>query len=280
MSTDTILALTTRQNEILEFIRHALSTRGVPPTREEIARAFGFRSLNASEQHLQALQRKGLIELLAGTSRGIRLKGGTQDSIGAAAREFGLPLIGKVAAGSPILAQENVLKHPVVDAALFKPRADYLLEVRGMSMRDAGILDGDWLAVHRQEQALNGQIVVARLGDEVTVKRFRLKGSRAELIAENPDYAPILVDLKREALAIEGLAVGVIRPSLYPIRRSIECGPRPIRSRCCARPTRPPCRASGTPMIRHSRPRPPNVRPPASRSWMPSCPAAAGRRVN
>jgi repressor LexA len=216
MNTDTPLALTARQNEILEFIRHALSTRGVPPTREEIARAFGFRSLNASEQHLQALQRKGLIELLAGTSRGIRLKGGTQDAdaIGAAAREFGLPLIGKVAAGSPILAQENVLKHPVIDAALFKPRADYLLEVRGMSMRDAGILDGDWLAVHRQEQAVNGQIVVARLGDEVTVKRLRLKGARAELIAENPDYAPIIVDLKREALAIEGLAVGVIRPSV------------------------------------------------------------------
>src|SRR5271165_3275649 len=140
MSTDTTLALTARQSEILEFIRHALSTRGVPPTREEIAQAFGFRSLNASEQHLQALHRKGLIELLAGTSRGIRLKSGTQDEIGAAGREFGLPLIGKVAAGSPILAQENVLRHPVIDAALFKPRADYLLEVRGMSMRDAGIL--------------------------------------------------------------------------------------------------------------------------------------------
>jgi len=211
MSTDT---LTARQSEILEFIRHALSTRGVPPTREEIAQAFGFRSLNASEQHLQALHRKGLIELLAGTSRGIRLKSGTQDEIGAAGREFGLPLIGKVAAGSPILAQENVLRHPVIDAALFKPRADYLLEVRGMSMRDAGILDGDWLAVHRQEQALNGQVVVARLGDEVTVKRLRLKGARAELIAENPDYASIIVDLKRETLAIEGLAVGVIRPSV------------------------------------------------------------------
>jgi repressor LexA len=215
MSTDTAQALTVRQGEILEFIRHALATRGAPPTREEIARAFGFRSLNASEQHLQALQRKGLIELLAGTSRGIRLTGGgSQDAIGAAAREFGLPLIGKVAAGSPILAQENVLEHPAIDAALFKPRADYLLEVRGMSMRDAGILDGDWLAVHRQSQALNGQVVVARLGDEVTVKRFRLKGMRAELIAENPDYAPIVVDLKREALAIEGLVVGVIRSSL------------------------------------------------------------------
>jgi repressor LexA len=210
-------ALTPRQHEILEFIRQALTNRGVPPTREEIARAFGFRSLNAAEQHLQALQKKGLIDLLAGTSRGIRLKSIAQDalqSIGAAAREFGLPLIGKVAAGSPILAQENILKHPVIDAALFRPRADYLLEVRGMSMRDAGILDGDWLAVHRQDQAINNQIVVARLGDEVTVKRFRLKGMRVELIAENPDYAPIIVDLKREPLAIEGLVVGVIRPSL------------------------------------------------------------------
>lgn len=210
-------ALTPRQGEILEFIRQALATRGVPPTREEISRAFGFRSLNAAEQHLQALQKKGLIELLAGTSRGIRLKSMAQDAlqaIGAAARELGLPLIGKVAAGSPILAQENVLKHPVVDASLFKPRADYLLEVRGMSMRDAGILDGDWLAVHRQDLASNGQIVVARLGDEVTVKRLRLKGSRAELIAENPDYAPIVVDLRREPMAIEGLVVGVIRPSV------------------------------------------------------------------
>jgi len=155
-----------RQNEILEFIRHALSTRGVPPTREEIARAFGFRSLNASEQHLQALQRKGLIELLAGTSRGIRLKGGTQDSIGAAAREFGLPLIGKVAAGSPILALENVLKHPVVDAAVFKPRADYLLEVRGM--RHARCRHPRWrLAGSAPAGAgIERQIVVARLGDE------------------------------------------------------------------------------------------------------------------
>src|SRR5467141_4303578 len=211
MSTDTTLALTARQNEILEFIRHALSTRGVPPTREEIARAFGFRSLNASEQHLQALQRKGLIELLAGTSRGIRLKGGTQDAIGAAARELGLPLIGKVAAGSPILAQENVLKHPVVDAALFKPRADYLLEVRGMSMRDAGILDGDWLAVHRTREARSGQIVVARLHDEVTVKRLRRRCNTVELPPENPEFKTIVVDLREDDFAIEGLGVGVIR---------------------------------------------------------------------
>jgi repressor LexA len=205
--------LTPRQSEILDFIRQSLLDSGAPPTRDEIARAFGFRSLNAAEQHLQALQKKGLIELVAGTSRGIRLKE-TVMSLKEAAADFGLPLIGKVAAGSPILAQQNVLKHPAIDPLTFRPRADYLLEVRGMSMRDAGILDGDWLAVHKQVTAQNGQVVVARLGDEVTVKRLKLRGSRAELIAENPDYKPIVVDLKREPLAIEGIAVGVIRPSL------------------------------------------------------------------
>jgi len=206
-------ALTTRQGEILEFIRSTLAESGAPPTREEIARAFGFRSPNAAEQHLQALRRKGLIDLVAGTSRGIRLKDAVL-AVREVSEDFGLPLIGKVAAGSPILAQENVLRHPAVDPLLFKPRADYLLEVRGMSMRDAGILEGDWLAVHRQVQAQNGQIVVARLGDEVTVKRFKQKGGRVELIAANPDYRPIVVDLKRDPLAIEGIAVGVIRPAL------------------------------------------------------------------
>jgi repressor LexA len=205
--------LTPRQSEILDFIRQSLLDSGAPPTRDEIARAFGFRSLNAAEQHLQALQKKGLIELVAGTSRGIRLKE-TVLALREAAADFGLPLIGKVAAGSPILAQQNVLRHPAIDPLTFKPRADYLLEVRGMSMRDAGILDGDWLAVHKQVTAQTGQVVVARLGDEVTVKRLKLRGSRAELIAENPDYKPIVVDLKREPLAIEGIAVGVIRPSL------------------------------------------------------------------
>jgi repressor LexA len=211
MSTESLL--TPRQSEILDFIRQSLLDSGAPPTRDEIARAFGFRSLNAAEQHLQALQKKGLIELVAGTSRGIRLKE-TVLALKEAAADFGLPLIGKVAAGSPILAQQNVLKHPAVDPMTFKPRADYLLEVRGMSMRDAGILDGDWLAVHKQATAQTGQVVVARLGDEVTVKRLKLRGSRAELIAENPDYKPIVVDLKREPLDIEGIAVGVIRPSL------------------------------------------------------------------
>lgn len=205
--------LTPRQSEILEFIRQALTESGAPPTRDEIARAFGFRSLNAAEQHLQALARKGLIELVAGTSRGIRLKDSVREMM-AAAQEVGLPLIGRVAAGSPILAQENVLARPEVDPETFRPRADYLLAVRGMSMRDVGILDGDWLAVHKQAQARSGQIVVARLGDEVTVKRLKLKGTHAELIAENPEYAPIVVDLRREPLVIEGLAVGVIRSSL------------------------------------------------------------------
>lgn len=211
MSMDSLL--TPRQSEILDFIRQSLLDSGAPPTRDEIARAFGFRSLNAAEQHLQALQKKGLIELVAGTSRGIRLKE-TVLALREVAADFGLPLIGKVAAGSPILAQQNVLKHPAIDPLTFKPRADYLLEVRGMSMRDAGILDGDWLAVHKQATAQTGQVVVARLGDEVTVKRLKLRGNRAELIAENPDYKPIVVDLKREPLDIEGIAVGVIRPSL------------------------------------------------------------------
>jgi repressor LexA len=192
MSTESLL--TPRQSEILDFIRQSLLDSGAPPT-------------------LQALQKKGLIELVAGTSRGIRLKE-TVMSLKEAAADFGLPLIGKVAAGSPILAQQNVLKHPAIDPLMFRPRADYLLEVRGMSMRDAGILDGDWLAVHKQVTAQSGQLVVARLGDEVTVKRLKLRGSRAELIAENPDYKPIVVDLKREPLAIEGIAVGVIRSSL------------------------------------------------------------------
>lgn len=211
MHPDPTAILTTRQREILEFIRTTLTQCGAPPTREEIARAFGFRSLNAAEQHLQALQKKGLLELISGTSRGIRLHESIRPE---SARESGLPLIGRVAAGSPILATENILRHPAVDPSTFSPRADYLLEVRGSSMRDAGILDGDWLAVHRQNQARNGQIVVARLGDEVTVKRLRIQGAQAELIAENPDYAPIVVDLHRNPLVIEGLAVGVIRPAV------------------------------------------------------------------
>jgi len=194
--------LTPRQQEILALIREHLEMHGSPPTRAEIARSLGFRSANAAESHLRALARKGAIELTPGASRGIRLR----ESPAA-----GLPLVGRVAAGAPILAEENLEGRYRVDPALFHPRADYLLRVHGDSMREAGILDGDLLAVHRAAEAANGQIVVARLEDEVTVKRFRRQGPHVELIAENPAYAPIHVDLRKEALVLEGLAVGLVR---------------------------------------------------------------------
>ena len=192
--------LTARQQEILRMIREFMEDSGFPPTRAEICRAMGFSSPNAAEEHLRTLERKGVIEMLAGASRGIRLK-----------ESLGLPLIGRVAAGSPILAEQNVEAHLQLDPQLFKPRADYLLRVRGMSMRDAGILDGDLLAVHRAHEARSGQVVVARLHDEVTVKRFKRHGSLVQLLPENPDFKPIEVDLRREPLAIEGIGVGVIR---------------------------------------------------------------------
>jgi repressor LexA len=189
--------LTPRQQEILDFIRNSLEVLGAPPTRTEICHAFGFASPNAAEDHLRALAKKGAITLEPGSARGIRL-----------VEQLGLPLIGSVAAGSPILAVENQLGKIQVNPALFSPRADYLLKVRGNSMVDAGILDGDLLAVHKTGEARSGQIVVARLEDEVTVKRLKRTGRRIELIAENPDYAPIVVD---GPLAIEGIAVGLIR---------------------------------------------------------------------
>lgn len=192
--------LTARQQEILDFIRNTLEILGAPPTRAEIAGAFGFASHNAAEAHLKALAKKGLIVLEPGSARGIRL-----------VEQLGLPLVGSVAAGSPILAVENVQDRYALDAGLFKPRADFLLRVRGLSMINAGILDGDLLAVHRTDDAHNGQIVVARLDDEVTVKRFRRHGAVVELIAENPDFEPIIVDTRQASLAIEGIAVGLIR---------------------------------------------------------------------
>jgi repressor LexA len=192
--------LTTKQAEILEFIRQTIGETGFPPTRAEIATAFGFRSPNAAEEHLRTLQRKGAIEIVAGTSRGIRLS-----------EESGLPIIGRVAAGSPILAEEHVERRCEIDPALFKPRAHYLLKVRGMSMKDIGILDGDLLAVHRTKEARSGQVVVARVHNDVTVKRLRRRGNIVELIAENPDFEPIVVDVRREEFAIEGIGVGVIR---------------------------------------------------------------------
>lgn len=195
-----MIKLTSRQQEILGFIRNTLEVLGAPPTRAEIANAFGFASHNAAEEHLKALAKKGAIILEPGSARGIRL-----------VEQLGLPLIGSVAAGSPILAVENVQSRYALDASLFRPRADFLLRVRGLSMINAGILDGDLLAVHRCGEAHNGQIVVARLDDEVTVKRFRQHGHVVELIAENPEFAPIVIDTREQAVAIEGIAVGLIR---------------------------------------------------------------------
>ena len=196
--------LTVRQEQVLDVIRESMVEQGFPPTRAEIAAALGFKSINAAEVHLKALARKGYIELLPGASRGIRLAGEAEV-------EQGLPLVGRVAAGSPILATEHVEQHYKMDENLFKPKPDYLLRVRGMSMRDAGILEGDLLAIHRTTQVENGQIVVARIDDEVTVKRFERTGSHVRLLAENPEYEPIEIDTTRESLDIEGIAVGVIR---------------------------------------------------------------------
>lgn len=198
--------LTARQQQILSFIKDYMDAHGYPPTRADIARAIGFKSPNAAEDHLRALARKGAIEMIPGASRGIRLPA---DMLNAA--DDRLPVIGQVAAGAPILAVENIEDHCRVDPDFFHPRADYLLKVKGMSMKDIGIFDGDLLAVHRTAEARNGQVVVARIGDEVTVKRFMKKGRKVSLIAENPEFAPIDIDLAEQELIIEGLSVGVIR---------------------------------------------------------------------
>jgi repressor LexA len=194
--------LTQRQQQVLDIIRQHIDQTGYPPTRADIARELGFKSANAAEEHLKALARKGAIEIIAGASRGIRLP-----------ENPGLPIIGRVAAGSPVLAQEHVEDYCAIPANFFRPAADYLLRVTGDSMQDVGILDGDLLAVHRSSEARNGAIVVARIEDEVTVKRFQRGSSRhlVELHAENPAYAPIKVDLRTQAFAIEGLSVGVLR---------------------------------------------------------------------
>ena len=210
--------LTTRQQQILELIQSAIANTGSPPTRAEIAAELGFKSANAAEEHLQALARKGAIELVSGTSRGIRLKGGNQrsyqeSSFNASPSGFSLPLVGRVAAGSPILAQEHVDQTYFVESSLFQRKPDYLLRVRGMSMRDAGIMDGDLLAVQSTRDAKNGQIVVARLGEDVTVKRFRKTTNHIELLAENPDFKTIVVE-PGEPFEIEGLAVGLIRNTM------------------------------------------------------------------
>lgn len=197
--------LTPRQQDVFDYIQRTLQEFGYPPTRAEIAKALGFRSPNAAEEHLRALKKKGVIEMVPGTSRGIRLPNMAEETA------QGLPVIGEVAAGSPILAAEHISRHCPLPADFFTPSADYLLRVRGLSMRDAGILEGDLLAVHRTTDVRNGQIVVARIDDEVTVKRFQRHGQHVSLIAENPDFAPIEIDLREQALEIEGVGVGVIR---------------------------------------------------------------------
>jgi repressor LexA len=202
-------ALTDRQSEILKLIRELTEISGYPPTRAEIAERMGFRSVNAAEQHLRALEKKGAIDIASGSSRGIKVRDAKPS--GRMGRLLELPVVGRVAAGSPILAEEHLQGTYQVDPNLFTPRADYLLRVRGLSMRDAGILEGDLLAVHRTEDARNGQIVIARLADEVTVKRLRRRGHSVQLLAENPDFEPIEVDLRRDSMTIEGVAVGVIR---------------------------------------------------------------------
>ncbi|AQL37025.1 transcriptional repressor LexA [Pseudomonas syringae] len=201
-----MIKLTPRQAEILGFIKRCLEDNGFPPTRAEIAQELGFKSPNAAEEHLKALARKGAIEMTPGASRGIRIPG-----FEARPDESSLPVIGRVAAGAPILAQQHIEESCNINPSFFHPSANYLLRVHGMSMKDVGILDGDLLAVHTTREARNGQIVVARISDEVTVKRFKREGSKVWLLAENPDFAPIEVDLKDQELVIEGLSVGVIR---------------------------------------------------------------------
>ncbi len=206
--------LTARQQQILSLIQQHIADTGFPPTRAEIATQLGFRSPNAAEEHLKALARKGMIELASGSSRGIRLRrlpDSELDVPRAVQIALSLPLVGRVAAGSPILAQEHVEASYAVDPALFGTRPDYLLRVRGMSMRDAGILDGDLRAVKRTPEARNGQIVVARVGDEVTVKRWQRKGATIQLLAENPLYPPIVLDARSDTVTVEGIGVGLLR---------------------------------------------------------------------
>jgi repressor LexA len=216
--------LTARQQQILDLIESAIARTGAPPTRAEIASELGFKSANAAEEHLQALARKGVIELVSGTSRGIRLRGEALRSLNASRikqlmlplpnlAQLALPLIGRVAAGHPILAQEHIDQTYYLEASLFQRKPDYLLKVRGMSMRDVGIMDGDLLAVQQSREARNGQIVVARLGDEVTVKRYRRGKSGIELLPENPDFKPIWVG-PEDPFELEGLAVGLIRNTM------------------------------------------------------------------
>ena len=217
--------LTARQQQILDLVQSAIERTGAPPTRAEIAAELGFRSANAAEEHLQALARKGVIELVGGTSRGIRLQADALRALNQSRgkqfmlplpgiAQLSLPLVGRVAAGSPILAQEHIDQVYVVEATLFPRQPDYLLRVRGMSMRDAGIMDGDLLAVQKATEAKNGQIVVARVGDDVTVKRLHRSRHGVELLPENPDFQPIVIAPGETQFALEGVAVGLIRNTM------------------------------------------------------------------
>jgi repressor LexA len=217
--------LTARQQQILDLVQTSITNTGSPPTRAEIAAELGFKSPNAAEEHLQALARKGVIELVGGTSRGIRLQTSTLRALNEARgkqyslpipslAQLTLPLVGRVAAGHPILAQEHIDQSYVLEASLFQRRPDYLLRVKGLSMRDAGIMDGDLLAVQKSGEAHNGQIVVARLADEVTVKRFKRTAEGIELLPENPDFKTIRVPAGDESFSIEGIAVGLVRQNL------------------------------------------------------------------
>ncbi|MEX2125527.1 MAG: transcriptional repressor LexA [Woeseia sp.] len=199
--------LTPRQSQILQMIQVFIAQSGMPPTRAEIARELGFKSANAAEEHLRALQRKGVLELIPGASRGIQLKDSLRE-------QLGLPLVGRVAAGSPILAEEHIETHYRIDQALFNPKPHYLLRVEGMSMKNAGILHGDLVAVHRTPEVRSRQIVVARVEDEVTVKRYRQEGSLVWLMPENDEFEPIRVDLNSQTMVIEGVVVGVIRDGM------------------------------------------------------------------
>ncbi|MGC9421278.1 transcriptional repressor LexA [Vibrio sp.] len=199
--------LTPRQQQVFDLIKSKIEETGMPPTRAEIARELGFRSANAAEEHLKALARKQVIEIIPGASRGLRILLGANDET----QDDGLPLIGRVAAGEPILAQEHVEAHYQVDPSMFRPQADFLLRVQGESMKNIGIMDGDLLAVHKTQDVRNGQVVVARVEDDVTVKRLERKGAKVFLHAENEEFAPIEVDLTCQELAIEGVAVGIIR---------------------------------------------------------------------
>lgn len=205
-------ALTVRQQQVYDLLKRHLEQTGMPPTRAEISRELGFRSPNAAEEHLKALARKGVIEIIAGASRGIRLLVNEEDE-----EELdGLPLVGRVAAGEPILAEQHIEGTYKIDANMFKPQADFLLKVYGQSMKDIGILDGDLLAVHSTKDVRNGQVIVARIEDEVTVKRLERKGAIVYLHAENEEFEPIIVDLSQPVnFEIEGIAVGIIRNNAW-----------------------------------------------------------------